>query len=75
MSNTESIITIPITQLDKYIVTCEIDGAVDFQHIQLLAQNLDRRWASDSKFFVLVEKDGMPKVRFERIESEDDNEL
>lgn len=60
----------PITQLDKYVVTCKISGPIrvgDFQKIQKLAQNLDRWWASDSKFFVLVENDDI-KIRFKRLE-------
>lgn len=68
----DGITTIPITPLGKYIVTCEIDGAVDFQKIQRLAQSLDQWWRSDNKFFILVENDDAPKIRFERMESEDD---
>jgi len=76
----DSVETIPITQLDKYIITCEISGPIEagnFQKIRKLAQNLDRWWNSDSKFFVLISNDNVPKIRFERLENsdEDSNEL
>lgn len=73
----ESITTFPISQLGKYVVTCEIGELteIDFQKVQRLAQSLDQWWRSDNKFFVLVENDNVPKIRFERIESEDSNEL
>jgi len=72
-SSMETITTIPITQLDKYVVTCEINGSVDFRQIQHLAQQLDQWWRGDNKFFVLAQNNDMSKIRFERIEK--DNEL
>jgi len=73
----DSITTFPISQFGKYIVTCEIGELteLDFQKVQKLAQSLDRWWNSDGKFFVLVEGNNTPKIRFERVESEDSNEL
>ena len=74
LSNIENIITIPITQLNKYIVICEVHGLVstnDIKKIRMLAKSLGKWWDnSDDKFFVLVQGDDIPTIRFERLEKE-----
>ncbi len=79
LSNTESIITIPITRLNKYVIIYEVKrtmSARDLGKLQRLvttwSDRLDRWWQSDSKFFAIVEADGTGKVRFERIEQDED---
>ena len=70
----KGIITIPISQHGKYVVTCEFSSAhvPDMEKVKTLAQRLDWWWNSDSKFFVIVQGDNIPTIRFERLEDEDE---
>ncbi len=68
----EGVAVIPIAQFDKYVVTCEMSepSTDNFRKVRQLAQTLDQWWRGDGKFFVLMQGDGMPKIRFERLEIE-----
>ena len=76
-SSIEDIITIPISQLGKYVVICEFSSVciTDMKEVKMLAQNLERWWNSDGKFCVIAQGGGTSTIRFERLENESTDEL